>query len=203
MARAGLQAAVTIETLRPVFAPPEFAFANISVSANPAPSPDPLAAPFSNQELRAALGMFATGVTIVTTLDEDGRAVGLTANSFTSVSLDPPLVLWSLSGRSLSMPAFNEATHFAINVLAAEQRQLAERFASKAEDRFDGVAWRTGTGGVPVIEGAAAVFECRTRNRYREGDHVIFLGEVRHCTRHTGIAPLLFWGGRFFTDLPF
>lgn len=158
--------------------------------------------PFTSQELRSALGMFATGVTIVTTLDDEGRAVGLTANSFSSVSLEPPLVLWSLSGRSLSMRAFTESPSFAINVLAADQRSLAERFASKAEDRFDGVAWRMGAGGAPVIEGAAAVFECHTRARYAEGDHVIFLGEVQHCTRHTGAAPLVFWGGRFFTDLP-
>lgn len=160
-------------------------------------------APFSSLDLRAALGMFATGVTVVTTLNEGGHAVGLTANSFTSVSLAPPLVLWSLSERSLSMPAFASATHFAVNVLAAEQRVIAERFASKAEDRFDGVNWRIGSSGVPVIDGAAAVFECRSCNRHVEGDHVIFLGEVEHCSRRMGSAPLVFWGGRFFIDLPF
>ena len=157
---------------------------------------------FSPQEFRAALGAFATGVTIVTSLDASGRPIGLTANSFNSVSLSPPLVLWSLAKRSGSMPHFSAGSHYAINILAAEQRLLAERFASKETDRFAGVDFRLGAGGVPVLAGSAAVFECFNRSRYEEGDHVIFVGEVERCERREGALPLLFHGGRYFTELP-
>jgi flavin reductase (DIM6/NTAB) family NADH-FMN oxidoreductase RutF len=157
---------------------------------------------FSSQDFRAALGMFATGVTIVTSRRADGEMVGLTANSFNSVSLSPPLVLWSLARKAGTMPAFSTGSHYAINILAAGQRDLAERFASKTLDRFAGVAWRDGACGAPLIEGAAAVFECFNRSRYDEGDHVIFVGEVERCSVLTGSTPLIFHGGRFFTELP-
>ncbi len=163
-----------------------------------------LAAPptFSAVEFRAALGMFATGVTIVTARDVAGRRVGLTANSFNSVSLDPPLVLWSLARRAGSMPVFSAGTHYAINILSADQHALALRFAGRELDRFSGVAFRDGLGGAPVLEGAAAVFECFNRSRYEEGDHVIFVGEVEHCARREGASPLIFHGGRYFAELP-
>jgi flavin reductase (DIM6/NTAB) family NADH-FMN oxidoreductase RutF len=157
---------------------------------------------FSPQEFRAALGMFATGVTIVTTLDPEGKPIGLTANSFNSVSITPPLVLWSLAQRAGSMAAFQTGSHYAINILASDQRALAERFASKDVDRYAGVAYRRSDCGAPVLDGAAAVFECFNRSRYEEGDHVIFVGEVERCTRREGAAPLIFHGGRFFTELP-
>jgi len=157
---------------------------------------------FSLQEFRAALGMFATGVTIVTGRDAAGQRIGLTANSFNSVSLSPPLVLWSLARAAGSMPAFTRGSHYAINILAAEQRELAERFSSKAPDRFAGLSFREGSGGAPIIEGAAAVFECFNRSRYEEGDHVIFVGEVERCQRREGAQPLIFHGGRYFTELP-
>ncbi len=156
--------------------------------------------PFTSDEFRAALGQFATGITIVTARDAEGRLVGLTANSFNSVSLSPPLVLWSLAKQSTSMPGFLSATHYAINVLAADQRLLAERFASKGIDRFEGPAWHAGLSGAPVIDGAVAVFECSHRSQHDEGDHVIFVGKVEHCSRRIGVAPLLFHGGRFFSD---
>ena len=162
----------------------------------------PVAPSFSAQEFRTALGTFATGVTVVTSLDMNGRPVGLTANSFNSVSLSPPLVLWSLSKRAGSMPAFTGGSHYAIHILAASQRALAERFASKDIDRFAGVAYRQGAGGVPVLEGSAAVFECYNRSQYEEGDHVIFVGEVEHCERREGATPLIYHGGRYFTELP-
>lgn len=162
----------------------------------------PAAAPFSPEDFRAALGQFTTGVTIVTARDPDGRLIGLTANSFNSVSLSPPLVLWSLARQSSSMPGFLAASHYAINVLAADQRLLAERFARKGIDRFEGTPWRPGLTGAPVIEGAVAVFECSHRSQYDEGDHVIFVGQVAHCRRRVGATPLVFHGGRFFTDLP-
>ena len=157
---------------------------------------------FSSLEFRAALGMFATGVTIVTARGPDGEPVGLTANSFNSVSLNPPLVLWSLSRRAGTLAAFRAGSHYAINILAADQRALAERFASKSADRFAGVKCHEGTAGAPVIEGAVAVFECFNRSRYEEGDHVIFVGEVERCEHRAGAQPLLFHGGRYYTELP-
>ena len=161
-----------------------------------------LAPSFSTQEFRAALGMFATGVTIVTARGPNGTPVGLTANSFNSVSMSPPLVLWSLARAAGSMPAFTRGSHYAINILAAEQRELAERFSSKSGDRFADLVFREGAGGAPILEGAVAVFECFNRSRYEEGDHVIFVGEVEHCARREGAKPLLFHGGRYFTELP-
>ena len=157
---------------------------------------------FSPREFREALGMFATGVTIVTTRTAEGRPVGLTANSFNSVSLEPPLVLWSLSQAAASLAAFRAGSHYAINVLAADQKALAERFAAKGADRWSGVDSVPGAGGAPLIAGSAATFECFNRSRYDEGDHVIFVGEVERCTWRPGAAPLLFHGGRFFTELP-
>ena len=157
---------------------------------------------FSAQEFRAALGMFATGVTIVTARGGDGQVIGLTANSFNSVSLSPPLVLWSLSRAAASMPVFSTGSHYAINVLAAEQKTLAERFATRGADRWSGVTFDIGAGGAPLLHGAAAPFECFNRSRYEEGDHVIFVGEVERCAHRPGASPLLFHGGRYYTELP-
>lgn len=157
---------------------------------------------FSAADFRAALGMFATGVTVVTARSADGGLVGLTANSFNSVSLDPPLVLWSLARKAATLTAFQQGSHYAINILAADQHALAERFASRAADRFAGIAWREGAGGAPLLDGTAAVFECFNRSRYEEGDHVIFVGEVERCGRVAGASPLIFHGGRYFTELP-
>jgi flavin reductase (DIM6/NTAB) family NADH-FMN oxidoreductase RutF len=158
---------------------------------------------FSALEFRAALGMFATGVTIVTARTADGQVIGLTANSFNSVSLKPPLVLWSLARAAASMVVFSAGSHYAINVLAADQKPLAERFASRvAGDRFQGVTFDAGAGGAPLLHGAAATFECFNRSRYEEGDHVIFVGEVERCSHRAGAMPLLFHGGRYYTELP-
>ena len=154
-------------------------------------------------EFRAALGMFATGVTIVTARTTEGRIIGLTANSFNSVSIDPPLVLWSLAQAAASLPAFRAGSHYAINVLAADQKTLAERFALKGADRWNGVEFKEGTGGAPLLAGAAATFECFNRSRYEEGDHVIFVGEVERCDWRHGVSPLLFHGGRFYSEIPF
>ena len=164
--------------------------------------PQALAPSFSTPDFRAALGMFATGVTIVTARAPNGTPVGLTANSFNSVSLSPPLVLWSLARSAASMPAFEQGSHYTINILAAEQHALAARFASKAVDRFDGVLFHEGAGGAPVLDGVAAVFECFNRSRYEEGDHVIFVGEVERCGCQDGAQPLIFHGGRYFRELP-
>ncbi len=157
---------------------------------------------FTPTEFRAALGMFATGVTIVTARAANGKLVGLTANSFNSVSLNPPLVLWSLARAAASMAAFSTGSHYAINVLAADQQALALRFASKDVDRWADVAWTEGVAGAPLLEGAAARFECFNRSRYEEGDHVIFVGEVERCSHRADASPLLFHGGRFYAEHP-
>jgi flavin reductase (DIM6/NTAB) family NADH-FMN oxidoreductase RutF len=157
---------------------------------------------FSGPEFRKALGMFATGVTIVTARTADGTLVGLTANSFNSVSISPPLVLWSLSRSAGSMPHLSTGSHYAINILAADQRELAERFATKGAERWAGVDFTEGVGGAPLLTGAAATFECFNRSRYEEGDHVIFVGEVERCMHRASATPLLYHGGRFYTELP-
>lgn len=157
---------------------------------------------FSNSEFRTALGMFATGVTIVTARAPNGERVGLTANSFNSVSLAPPLVLWSLSQAASSMESFRNGSHYAINILAADQQALALRFATRGVDRFADVAFAEGVCGAPLICGSVATFECFNRSRYVEGDHVIFVGEVEHCSHRAGAAPLLYHGGKFYTEHP-
>lgn len=157
---------------------------------------------FSPRQFRASLGMFATGVTIVTARSTAGELVGLTANSFNSVSLDPPLVLWSLARAAGSMAAFSNGLHYAINVLAADQQALAERFAARGTDRWAGVAFTEGVNGAPLLAGAAASFECFNRSQYTEGDHVIFVGEVERCSHHADASPLLYHGGRFYAEHP-
>ncbi|MFM2051900.1 MAG: hypothetical protein RL682_2391 [Pseudomonadota bacterium] len=157
---------------------------------------------FSQSEFRAALGMFATGVTIVTARTASGQLVGLTANSFNSVSLSPPLVLWSLSRAAGSMAAFQSGSHYAINILGADQQALASQFAAQGTDRFAGVQFDTGSTGAPLIHGAVASFECFNRSRYDEGDHVIFVGEVERCTHRESASPLLYHGGKFYAEHP-
>jgi flavin reductase (DIM6/NTAB) family NADH-FMN oxidoreductase RutF len=157
---------------------------------------------FTPSEFRAALGMFATGVTIVTARAANGKLVGLTANSFNSVSLSPPLVLWSLAHAAGSMAVFSAGSHYAINVLAADQQELAQRFAAKGVDRWAGVSHSEGVAGAPLLTGAAATFECYNRSRYEEGDHVIFVGEVERCQHRADASPLLFHGGRFYAEHP-
>lgn len=157
---------------------------------------------FSPQAFRASLGMFATGVTIVTARTPEGGLIGLTANSFNSVSLTPPLVLWSLAQAAGSMPVFSTGSHYAINILAADQHELALRFAARNTDRWADVGFVDGVCGAPLLNGAAATFECFNRSRYEEGDHVIFVGEVEHCSHREGASPLLFHGGKFYTEHP-
>jgi flavin reductase (DIM6/NTAB) family NADH-FMN oxidoreductase RutF len=148
--------------------------------------------------LRVALGQYATGVAVVTTTDGDGRAVGLTVNSFASVSLDPPLVLWSLGLHSACLAAFRACSHFAINVLNAEQADLSNRFATPTGDKFAGLAWSPGLGGAPLLEGCCARFECRNEAGHAGGDHIIFIGRVERFDRQER-PPLVFHGGRYCT----
>ena len=156
----------------------------------------PATATIEQRALRSALGAFATGVTIVTTRTGEGADVGLTANSFSSVSLDPPMVLWSLAKTSSSIEAFRTAIHFAVHVLAADQDDMSGRFATRGIDKFAGLKVGRGPGDVPLLEGCTARFECRTAFQYEGGDHVIFVGEVVNLT-HSERPPLIFHGGRY------
>lgn len=148
------------------------------------------------RDFRNALGTYATGVTIITASDPDGRPYGLTCNSFTSVSLNPPLVLWSLVVYSTSLAVFQNASHFAVNVLGMSQQALANKFAKSSDDKFDGVAWTPGIGGAPLLAESVANFQCRSVNRYYGGDHIIFLGAVEAYSYNRD-EPLLFARGTY------
>ena len=153
------------------------------------------------RDLRKALGTFATGVAIITTCDADGRLFGLTGNSFSSVSLDPPLVLWSLARKAPSLQAFRNATHFGVSVLGGEHRDLAARFATPLPDKFAGVPFWPGEFGVPLLEGAVAHFECRIVDRYYGGDHEIYLGRVERYA-YERKPTLLFCHGAYHRAQP-
>src|ERR1700674_1689508 len=127
------------------------------------------------RDFRNALGTFATGVTIVTAMAADGKPYGVTCNSFASVSLNPPLVLWSLGMFSQGLSIFQNASHFAVNVLGASQQALASKFAKSSDDKFTGVDWVPGLGNAPILADSVANFQCRAAGRYYGGDHVIFL----------------------------
>ncbi|MBL8331207.1 MAG: flavin reductase family protein [Rubrivivax sp.] len=146
--------------------------------------------------LRQALGRFATGVTIITCRDEAGVPVGLTANSFSALSLDPPLVLWSLRRQSPSLGAFLKAGHWAVNVLSEAQVEMSRRFASPLPDKFSEGQWSDGVGGVPVLAGCAAVIECEAFEGREAGDHWLFFGRVRGL-HEAPIAPLVYQSGRY------
>lgn len=151
---------------------------------------------FDSNHFRQALSQFATGVTVITTRLADGSFRGLTASSFNSVSLEPPLVLWSLSNGANSLPIFTGNSHYVINVLSAGQEDLARRFSRRGDDPFDSTPFELSRTGQPILKGVAAWFECHNRSRYPEGDHVIFVGEVEECAVEAQPA-LIFHGGRF------
>jgi flavin reductase (DIM6/NTAB) family NADH-FMN oxidoreductase RutF len=150
----------------------------------------------SAQALRTALGRYATGVTIASCRAGDGSPVGLTANSFNALSLQPPLVLWSLRSVSPNLDAFVAASHFAVNVLAENQVELSRRFASLRPDKFAEGLWSEGLGGAPVLRGCAAVFECEQMSHQVAGDHVLFIGQV-HRTSEAPVTPLVFQSGHY------
>jgi flavin reductase (DIM6/NTAB) family NADH-FMN oxidoreductase RutF len=155
---------------------------------------------FDTNAFRQALGCFPTGVAIVTTTDQDNTPVGITCNSFSSVSLDPPLVLWSLRTASKSLPIYQKARGFAINVLSGEQSEVSNRFASSAiQDKFEGVDYSLGVSDSPVIGACIATFECRTVAQHVEGDHVIFIGHVERFEHGQRNAPLVFCKGAYAT----
>ena len=161
---------------------------------------------FDRRDFRRALGQFATGVTVVSARGKDGRRVGMTVNSFSSVSLDPPLVLWSISRTAPSFADFRDASHFAINVLASNQHHLSRQFSTPLPDKFAGVECVEGTAGCPLLKGATAHFVCRKVREFDGGDHIIFLGEVEDYQWTEG-EPLVFHSGRYHVttrhpDLP-
>lgn len=146
-------------------------------------------------EMRSAMGKFLTGVTIVTITLADGTPYGLTVNSFNSVSLDPPLVLWSLDNRNGNLKAFRDADGFVVNIMASDQADLCGRFASQTPNRFDGVAWEKGVTGHPVLNGCLASFDCRHWTEYEGGDHTIFIGEVITIKQEEG-SPAAYFSGK-------
>lgn len=159
-------------------------------------SPRAAAREFDSAQFRQALSQFATGVTVITTRLADGSFRGLTASSFNSVSLTPPLVLWSLGEGANSLPIFTGNSHYVINVLAADQAALAKRFSRRVDNPFAVTEYELSRTGQPILKGVSAWFECHNRSRYPEGDHVIFVGEVEQCAVHPK-ASLIFHGGRF------
>jgi flavin reductase (DIM6/NTAB) family NADH-FMN oxidoreductase RutF len=156
---------------------------------------------FNSRELRNALGSFATGVTIITTRDREGKLHGMTANSFSSVSLTPPLVLWSASLYAQSLPAFQEGNHFVVNILAFDQIPLSNAFAKQSDDKFINVGHIIAESGAPVIIGAAAHFECRNEFRHYGGDHIIFIGHVERFA-YTDKPTLMFCRGKYVRGEP-
>jgi len=153
--------------------------------------------PFASKEFRDALGCFATGVCVVTCQTADGRRHGVTVNSFSSVSLDPPLVLFSLDRGASTFAPFMEATHFAVNMLSREQIDLSRIFAERAADRWNGVEYETWETGSPILPGSLAALECDMHSRHDGGDHVIILGRVRGLRRWPDRAPLLYFRGAY------
>jgi flavin reductase (DIM6/NTAB) family NADH-FMN oxidoreductase RutF len=153
------------------------------------------------RQLRAALGRFATGVTVITTRTPGGKLEGLTANSFSALSLDPPLVLWSIRRAAPSLDGFIEAGCFAVNVLAAEQRDLAAHFATPRAEKFAIAEHDRGHRGCPVLAGCLATFQCETESTAAGGDHLIFIGRVVHAAYRDG-EPLVFCGGQYCVPAP-
>ncbi len=152
--------------------------------------------PHFTRELRNALGCFATGITVVTTRTADGEPVGLTVNSFNSVSLEPPLIIWSLGLQTKVRPIFEGCSHYAVNVLAEDQAHLSNRFASRDADKFAGLAITDGIEGVPLLDGCCARFECRNTTRHAGGDHTVFISEVVRFGSSER-QPLIFHAGAY------
>jgi flavin reductase (DIM6/NTAB) family NADH-FMN oxidoreductase RutF len=153
-------------------------------------------APIDHLLLRKSLGCFPTGVVVVTTLGDDAAPVGMTINSFSSVSLDPPLVLWSIALNAPSRDAFRTHSGFTLNILSQNQQSIGRQFATPAEDKFKGISWRPGYEGTPVIADSLAVIQCKPYKCYEGGDHEIILGEVVEFAS-SDEKPLVFHCGQF------
>ncbi len=151
----------------------------------------------SSEEFRHALGRFASGVTVVTVADERGEATGLTVSAFSSVSLNPPLVLVCIDNRSTSIPVIESVGSFAVNVLTKDQAHLSNRFASRDVNKFDGVAWSKGSLGMPLLSGALAQLECTVAQTVDAGDHTLFIGQVEATNVEDSEQPLLYFNGNY------
>jgi len=160
-----------------------------AIVANPELGIDP-------RELRDVLGCFATGVCVVTTVGDEGRPVGMTINSFSSVSLDPPLILWSIGLDTPSRSAFQRHGCFAVNIMGANAKDTTMNFARPSDDKFGGIDWHEGHNGIPVLAEAMAVLECTVEDQIISGDHEIFIGRVVRLDQND-TAPLLFHKGKF------
>ena len=154
---------------------------------------------FTKRQLRDTLGRFATGVTIITTCTRDDELLGITANSFNSVSLEPPMVLFSLAREAYSLNKFETCDFFAVNILRENQRDLSDRFAKPSEDKWAGIAYDTGVTKCPLLPNTLATFECYTRFHYDGGDHVIFVGEAFNMEPGEPGNPLLYYDGKYVT----
>jgi len=156
-------------------------------------------AALDERDFRNALGAFPTGVAVVTTRAASGAFIGLTVNSFSSLSLDPPLVLWSLNVDSPSLAAFDRAPYFAVNILADDQVDISKRFGASRPNKFTRLEVHAGIGGVPLLAGCAAHLECRTYARHNGGDHMLFIGHVERVAFDQTKRPLVFYGGKYLT----
>jgi len=153
--------------------------------------------PFDVKDFRRALGQFPTGVTVITTLDQAGNPVGVTASSFNTVSIEPALVLWSIDKGANSLSAFENAKHFAVNVLGSDQVATSNNFASRGEDKFANADYRCNEYGIPLLADCAAQFECSTWAVYEGGDHLILVGEVQAYQHQSDTSPLVFARGSY------
>lgn len=151
---------------------------------------------FDEKSFRTTLSQFATGVTVITTLGTDTQPIGITASSFNSLSMDPPLILWSLARNSLSLAAFQKAQYFNIHILGNDQQDISNRFARQGTDKFKDIDYYPGNDGTPVLKDCSALLECHTRNQYDGGDHIIFVGEVLNHSHNAG-KPLIFHQGQY------
>ena len=149
-------------------------------------------------ELRRCLGSFVTGVTVITALDAHGQPEGITANSFSSLSLDPPLIVWSLRLNARSFLTYQHAQHFAVNILAQDQVPISNRFASSGVNRFEGIDYQAGLGGVPLIAGCASYLECSLQATHPGGDHLLFVGRVERISTHDS-KPLAYGNGGYMS----
>jgi flavin reductase (DIM6/NTAB) family NADH-FMN oxidoreductase RutF len=157
--------------------------------------------PVSTDEFRAALGRFASGVTVVTTLDAEDHPRGLTVSAFSSISLEPPLIAVSIDRATISHAAIAQRGLFVVNILADDQEVLSRHFASPTADKFEGIAFTTGQNGIPVLTGTLATLECRTKHVYDGGDHTIFVAEVEQSRLADG-SPLLYFRGGYARLVP-
>jgi len=152
---------------------------------------------FDLRTFRDTLGLFVTGVTVITTRDSEGEPTGITANSFNSVSLDPPLILWSVGLNALSLDAFSQAKAFAVHILRDDQAALSQRFAKSGTDKFSGLKIESGLHDVPLLPESAARLECLPYAKHPAGDHILFIAEVQRLTSDPDARPLVYHGGRY------